>query len=885
MSHLSLKKSKSAIFFYLCSIICWISSGYAQQVQIKGSVRDSLENELVGAQLILYNKSDSSIASFTITSVTGQYSMSFADVPITEVFLEASFLGYIKQTKIITDSIQNGNSFNVDFVLKEDVLRLKDLVIEGQKPIKFETDTITYRLSEFANSADDVLEDALEKLPGINVSSTGKISYKGKEISKILLDGDDLTSSNYQLISKNLTSDLVEEIEILKNYTDSRLLRGLKSTDEIAINLKLKSGRTAPLFGNVNSGIGIDEVYDLRTDLLTYQKKVKGIFFGNLNNVGDDPIGSDFQKFNSGSFTSDYAVLSSEIVSEKTNLPSYLSKDRMRFNGAKYGSLNFIYAPNKTTSVRLISSAYSDKIRFTKSSLLAYNIGTAEVIEFQTRTFQKESPENYYTDITFNKQIDDNTDISLRATLNKDISGLKSTNILNVDTIPSVKSNDSDLATLRILYERKLAKNIVTEVDAFVIKDDSFEDFSVDNNSLARVLNLSEDNAVKQVFLKDFYNMGILSTTSGYWNNFELSAKVAYIFSQQKLVNIRTGREAFDQKLNEQNLFIETLLKKTFQKITITAGGRIRQNYRKLNQSDEELFIEPMIGLTARMGKKSKFDIIYTSENSYAPLNTLIPEPSLIDFRSIYQSTIQFNEFQNYNTAVLSYKYENKEVNFMSGYVQLLHTNNTPAILNDLSFNENVIGYNIDLARNESQTKATCYIDRYFSSLSTTIKLQYEASEIKIYSRLEENLNKNLLRNQRIKLSTGTTFKNAFNFGLSMEMNRMNNLASIENSSFSYLNFRQKTTYDHSSNRLSANLTIDLFKFYSNGLSNSEPTILMDFELRYKLISNKLNLGIDANNILDRTSLDIVSIDALSSSKSSYSLLGRYVMIKANLRI
>jgi len=57
------------------------------------------------------------------------------------------------------------------------------------------------------------------------------------------------------VLSKNLSADWLEEVEILKHFTNSRLVQGIQQSEEFAINLKLKEDAKSPLFGTVDAGV------------------------------------------------------------------------------------------------------------------------------------------------------------------------------------------------------------------------------------------------------------------------------------------------------------------------------------------------------------------------------------------------------------------------------------------------------------------------------------------------------------------------------------------------------------------------------------------------------------------------------------------------------
>ena len=56
-------------------------------------------------------------------------------------------------------------------------------------PIIVKKDTIEFNASSFKTTDNDVLEDLLKKLPGVEVSEDGSVSVNGQSISRITIDG------------------------------------------------------------------------------------------------------------------------------------------------------------------------------------------------------------------------------------------------------------------------------------------------------------------------------------------------------------------------------------------------------------------------------------------------------------------------------------------------------------------------------------------------------------------------------------------------------------------------------------------------------------------------------------------------------------------------
>src|SRR5690606_24544689 len=101
-----------------------------------------------------------------------------------------------------------------DFVLKEKVEDLNEVVLETWEKIKISKDTITFRASKFINGSEQVVEDLLKNLPGVEVLKNGNIKVNGKPIDKLLIEGDDLFDDKYKILSKNLDVKNISEVQI-----------------------------------------------------------------------------------------------------------------------------------------------------------------------------------------------------------------------------------------------------------------------------------------------------------------------------------------------------------------------------------------------------------------------------------------------------------------------------------------------------------------------------------------------------------------------------------------------------------------------------------------------------------------------------------------------
>ena len=126
-------------------------------------------------------------------------------------------------------------------------------------PIIIKKDTIEYNATSFKTTENDVLEDLLKKLPGIEVSEDGSITHNGQTIKKITIDGKTFFLDDPQLASKNIPAKIINKLKVVDKKSDQAEFTGIDDgEEETIIDLSIKPGMMKGTFGNVMAGGGHD---------------------------------------------------------------------------------------------------------------------------------------------------------------------------------------------------------------------------------------------------------------------------------------------------------------------------------------------------------------------------------------------------------------------------------------------------------------------------------------------------------------------------------------------------------------------------------------------------------------------------------------------------
>ena len=269
--------------------------GLTMAANVNGAVVDPDGEPLIQASLRLLRAKDSTFVSGTTTNNKGRFRMN--NVAQGNFILETTYIGYDKAYTNVTVGSTNVNVGTIK--MTENSTLLKDITVVGiATPVKVMEDTIEYNTGAYKTQPNAVVEDLLKRLPGVEVSSDGKITVNGKEVSKILLDGQEFFSDDPTVASRNLPVDIVDRIQVVDRKSDLARLTGVDDgDDETVINLSIKPGMKNGWIGTVEGGYGTDDRYKGNFMVNHFNNGNQFTFLGNINNINSLGFGDGGNRF------------------------------------------------------------------------------------------------------------------------------------------------------------------------------------------------------------------------------------------------------------------------------------------------------------------------------------------------------------------------------------------------------------------------------------------------------------------------------------------------------------------------------------------------------------------------------------------------------------
>ncbi len=252
--------SKTNLFSRLvtvCILMIVSLAAYAQgSFTVKLKLIDAKTSEPVGfATASLTAKGETTAAKYGLTDSHG--AVSLAKVRKGTYVLKVELMGYkTHQQDIMVDkNIDLGQIRMAEDIEVLDAARVTDV----GNPIVVKKDTIEYTASSFKTSDNDMLEELLKKLPGVEVEADGSITANGETIKKITIDGKTFFLDDPQLASKNIPAKLIEKVKVVEKKSEQAEFTGIDDgEEETIIDLSMRPGMMQGWFGNVMGGGGHD---------------------------------------------------------------------------------------------------------------------------------------------------------------------------------------------------------------------------------------------------------------------------------------------------------------------------------------------------------------------------------------------------------------------------------------------------------------------------------------------------------------------------------------------------------------------------------------------------------------------------------------------------
>ncbi len=231
----------------------------AQNMTFTGVVNDTINDKpLENAVIMAVRLADGKMLGFTRSEADGSFDLK--GVPIDTMELVVTHYNFDEKRYYIIGSEENDSIHIPNVVLPEQATEMDEVVVyANKKPIYFRGDTLVYVADSFATKENAMVEDLIKNLPGLEVDDDGNISSQGRQITKVLVDGDEFFGDDPTIATRNLQADGVDKVEVYEKEDENS---GGNSEEKIQVlDVKLKEDAKKGYFGKIAGSGGANSEY------------------------------------------------------------------------------------------------------------------------------------------------------------------------------------------------------------------------------------------------------------------------------------------------------------------------------------------------------------------------------------------------------------------------------------------------------------------------------------------------------------------------------------------------------------------------------------------------------------------------------------------------
>lgn len=846
----------------------------------------------VGSASIIIKDTENKTVAYQFTKTNGSFS--FTNLENKEYTLQCNALAYERQT--ITIDLSTEKSKELTITLQEKTEELKEIVIDIPAPIKQKNDTVTFNVKAFLDGTEYTVEDLLKKLPGLQVTENGTVKVGNQEIEKIMVDGDDFFEKGYKILSKNMPVKPLKEVELLKNYSNNKHLKGIENSNKVALNLKLDDDAKRQWFGNIDAGYGVvsENRYTARSNLMNFGKKNKYYFLANLNNLGYDATGDISHLIRS---SNDFVVGDNQSAQQFLSLaPSTaaLRDDRTNFNNAEMLSLNSIFTLSSKTKLKAIAFLNTNEQNFYRNSYDWFSDGETTFTNTEDYYMRRKQLSAFgKIDVThdFSKKS------SLEATVRFNYAGNKdqSSIVFNGDNLEERLKTNTNFFDSKVVYTTKPTDKKVWIIAGRFISEETPQNYNVNQFVYHDLFNQNAEAVKQQAANKmTFYGFEakyLDRRSTGHLIEWETGVELRYDDLNTVFSLIDNGNEIlpenFQNDLEFENHSFYTNLSYSYQltsNFRIVPSVKINYVHQKIDEGSNDkkynpLLISPALNFNWEINSKNKLQASYSYNWQTNSLLNMYPDYIHSGFRNFSVGYGDFTKFANQNANIL-YTLGNWSDRFfmsaMGGYSYADEYFSTKSVLSqNYSVSEPIV------LNNRSMIFYRLNADYYFKPIKSNFKFTFGGNSSQF---------QNYVNDSEIRDITSTSV----NYGLEIRSG-FNGIFNYHiGTKWDYSQFKTTSTSDYINNRIFLNLTFRFSKelyatlhseryYFGNLTQNKKDFYFSDLNIDYK-VNEKLRLSFILNNIFNTDTFVSYSLTDISVSETSYRLIPQYALLKAEWR-
>ncbi len=242
---------------------------------VSGKVNENGSNAPISYATVTLKENGKTINS-AVTNDNGEFD--FKNIALKNYVLEVQYIGFKNYTAAVNLTANPTANFKIN--LEEAATELKGVnIIAERSTMEQKIDRKVITVGKDLTTAGATASDIMSNVPSVNVDQDGKISLRGNQNVRVLIDGRVSTIDAAQLL-KQIPSTSIKKIELITNPSAKYNPEGMSGIINIILHKNANNGFN----GSYSGGITFAETAKFNQSLDANYKVGKVNFFGNFGN-------------------------------------------------------------------------------------------------------------------------------------------------------------------------------------------------------------------------------------------------------------------------------------------------------------------------------------------------------------------------------------------------------------------------------------------------------------------------------------------------------------------------------------------------------------------------------------------------------------------------
>lgn len=772
-----------------------------------------------------------------------------------------------------------------EIIVENRAVELKEVVVKSKK-VYSQGDNINYNVGSFLSQTDQSIADVLKKMPGISVSDAGQISYQGKPIKNLYIEGLDLMKGHYGIATNNIDPNNIATVQVLENHQDIKALKGLRPEEQASINLRLKEGVKGVfnLIATLGGGYGDDGLWNNSAIATYFRRNSQFLATYKGNNTGED-LSQELYSFDNDYSDNDYSRTSNISSISMPSAPG-IDKRFYYFNRSHNATFNNVYRVGKSGEFGINAAYLNDRdTRRSSSSTTNFLPNGSQNIMDEVMQGTARMPKAY-SDLTYLNNGDENY-LKEQIKFDWSTTDADSRILAGDDNIAQIGKTDTYRLLNKFHMTHRNSEDRGFEISSLVNMEKRPHSLSVSPNLFPDII--TDDMLCQHVDFRNIStenNAGLLSVLKA--GNFTLhpSAIVNYhhnaLESSLDAMRNNLTLNYLDAGLGAEIMFIT---RKFHASLYVPMKYRLFRLDNKLDGiiTDKNRFrVEPSLNLTYKVNSSHNL-------NASAALNYMIPS-----IETLYSGYIltSYRQLSAYEVAGLyegmnqhhALKYDFKNILSMSfAGAEVAWYRQSPDVLYG-SYYDGIVQHTISrrTSENSDMLSAKVHASQGFDwrrlKIGASFTYSYYDSPVLVQDEVVRYTGNSLGVNADISLTPFRWLSVSYQGNYSQSATQQKG-----HERFPWLRtVTNKGTLDFTILG-GVTLTASLYHYYNNFNDGDRSFLLLNAEAKYTI--KRFSFTLSCDNLLNRKSYIYSSLSALTESKANYNIRPRSVLLKIRFRI